>query len=123
MAHDHADVTKHVKAYMYVFGALAGFTILTVAASRLPTATGAGIAIALLIAATKASLVAAIFMHLKWERSKTIWYSLALCGVFFIALMALPVLVTNDHPVQTHAGTWTQLTYHETPATDHATDH
>jgi hypothetical protein len=62
--------------------------------------------VALLIATVKASLVAAIFMHLKWEKSVSIWWTLGICGIFFVALMALPSLTTRDLPALSHHGTW-----------------
>ena len=106
MGDAHADVSKHVKAYLAVFGVLAVFTGLTVVASYLHTSPRMGVAIALLIASIKASLVAAIFMHLKWERGATIWWTLFLCAAFFAALMLLPVLTTSDLPPQVEQGTW-----------------
>ena len=84
MAGAHADISKHVKIYLMVFGALAIGTIITVWASTHDFGGHVNVFIALVIAAVKASLVAAIFMHLKWEKSMWIWYSLALCAVFFV---------------------------------------
>jgi cytochrome c oxidase subunit 4 len=106
MAGAHADVSKHVRAYMAVFGALAVFTVVTVWASTWGLATGLGIGVALLIASVKASLVAAIFMHLKWERSGAIWWTLGLAAVFFAALILLPTLTNSDLPPQVRLGTW-----------------
>lgn len=105
MAESH-DVSRHVKAYMAVFAALAVFTVVTVAVSTLDVTKGLGIGIALAIAATKASLVAAIFMHLKWERSTVIWGTLALCVIFFFVLILVPVLTVSDWPPQVKYGTW-----------------
>lgn len=102
----HSDVSKHVKAYIGVFVALAVFTILTVIASQVHVSTPMHISIALIIAAIKASLVAAIFMHLKWERSASIWWALALCAIFFVVLISLPVLTVAEHPPQAKVGTW-----------------
>lgn len=102
----HADVSKHVKSYMAVFAALAVFTILTVWAATWPTSTPMHIGVAMLIATIKASLVAAIFMHLKWENSGAIWWTLLLTGIFFAALILLPVLTSLDNPPQVRYGTW-----------------
>lgn len=102
----HADISKHIKVYIVVFVALAIATVITVGASRVDFGGHLNVIVALLIAVVKASLVAAIFMHLKWERSMWIWYSLAICAIFFVFLMVLPVLTTNDHPALTHHGTW-----------------
>jgi cytochrome c oxidase subunit IV len=60
----------------------------------------------LVIAAFKASLVAAIFMHLKWEKAPSIWWVLVACAIFFVALIFLPVLTMNDVPPQAHQGMW-----------------
>lgn len=106
MSDAHADISKHVKAYIGVFVALAILTVVTVAASRVDFTHWGNITIALVIAGVKASLVAAIFMHLKWEKAPWIWWVLALAAVFFIFLMALPVLTVNDHPPGVKIGTW-----------------
>lgn len=104
---DHADVSKHVKTYLLVFGALAVGTILTVLAAQIHVSTPAHITIALAIAVVKASLVAAIFMHLKWERSQSIWIALLFCAIFFAALMLLPVLTMEDmNRVGVEYGIW-----------------
>ena len=106
MGDAHADISKHVKAYIRVFTVLAVLTIVTVAASRIHFPGEGNMVVALLIAALKASLVAAIFMHLKWEKAQSIWWVLALCGIFFLALIFLPVLTMNDLPPQVHPGMW-----------------
>ncbi len=93
---DHADISKHVRLYIGVFVALAIATVLTVAASRLHVSTPVHIAVALVIAGIKASLVAMIFMHLKWEQSFPIWAVLGLCAVFFLALLFIPMLSMQD---------------------------
>jgi len=102
----YSDISKHIRVYMMVFAALSAGTIITVAASRFDFGGHLNVVVALAIAVVKASLVAAIFMHLKWERSLWIWYSLALCGVFFACLLALPVITTHDHPALTETKTW-----------------
>ena len=106
MGDAHADISKHVKAYIRVFAALAILTIVTVAASRIHFPGEGNMIVALLIAAFKASLVAAIFMHLKWEKAPSIWWVLAVCAIFFVVLIFLPVLTTNDLPPQAHQGMW-----------------
>ena len=106
MADAHADVSSHIKVYLLVFAALAVGTIITVAASRVDFGGHVNVVVALVIAVVKASLVAAIFMHLKWEKSMWIWYSLGLCAIFFVFLMSLPVLTTHDRPALTENRTW-----------------
>ncbi len=66
---DVHDVKKEVRGYMIVFGSLAFLTILTVLISRLHFGLVGNVAIALLIATFKASLVACFFMHLISERT------------------------------------------------------
>ena len=106
MSDAHADVSKHVKAYIGVFAALAVLTVVTVAISRVHFSGSGNIVVALVIAAFKASLVAAIFMHLKWEKSRSIWWVLAICAVFFAVLIFLPVLSVGELPPQAHHGMW-----------------
>lgn len=106
MADAHADVSKHVRAYLAVFAALATFTVVTIVAAQLHIPHPLNYVVALVIAAIKASMVAAIFMHLKWERAGNIWFVLALCAVFFIVLLLLPVLAVHDLPRQAQYGMW-----------------
>ena len=106
MSDAHADVSKHVRSYIAVFVALAICTVLTVAAANQEFGGSWNIVVALSIAAVKASLVAAIFMHLKWERALWIWVPLAFCAAFFVVLMLLPVLTAQDLPPQVRMGTW-----------------
>ncbi len=110
MSDSHADVSKHVKSYIMVFAALAVLTIVTVLASRVDFGTG-NVAVALAIAVVKASLVATIFMHLKWEKSAWIWFTLVLCAFFFVVLMVIPVLTVNDDPPQAVHYMWDDLGY------------
>lgn len=106
MGDAHADVGKHMRLYIAVFGALAVFTLVTVAASTVDFGGSMNIIIALIIATIKASLVAAIFMHLKWEKSPSIWWMLALCAVFLAALVILPVLTAQNLPAGARVGMW-----------------
>ena len=106
MGHEHTDIRKQVRIYIGVFVALGVLTVLTVAASYVHASAGAHIAIALVIAAIKASLVAAIFMHLKWERGVSIWWTLLFCAIFFTALMMLPVLTAQGLSPGIQEGTW-----------------
>jgi cytochrome c oxidase subunit 4 len=91
MHSDPGEVRKSVRAYMTVFVTLMVFTVLTVAASRFHFAVPIAISIALLIAAMKGSMVAAVFMHLSHEK-KAIYGALLLTLVFFIVLLFIPVL-------------------------------
>ena len=94
--HGHEiDVKKHVRTYVMVFVALAFLTMVTVAVSTLHLTKFAAIAVALLIACVKGSLVACYFMHLISEK-KLIYSVLVLTVVFFAGLMAIPTLTDQD---------------------------
>jgi cytochrome c oxidase subunit 4 len=96
MTSDHAvDIDKHVKVYITVFVALMVLTIITVAISRLHLSVPIAVTVALFVAIVKGSLVAGYFMHLVSEK-KLIYAVLALTVVFFIVLMALPVITHSD---------------------------
>lgn len=88
-AHDHADVDRHVRAALLVFGALLVLTGFTVAAHFLHLPTRVAIALALAIATVKGSLVAAWFMHLISEK-RIIYWMLALAATFFVPLLLFP---------------------------------
>lgn len=101
--HSAEDIQKHVKTYLFVFVALAVLTVITVAVSwlHIPTVWVA-VAVAMLIASVKATLVACYFMHLLSERT-ALFSILILCVIFFIALMLLPVITaTETHSLQSH---------------------
>jgi cytochrome c oxidase subunit 4 len=96
MSSDHAvDIDKHVRVYITVFIALMVLTIITVAVSYLHLSVPLAVTVALFVACVKGGLVAGYFMHLVSEK-KLIYAVLALTVVFFIALMALPVITHNN---------------------------
>ena len=96
MTTDHAaDIDRHVKVYITVFVALMVLTIVTVAISRLHLSVPIAVTVALLVATIKGSLVACYFMHLVSEK-KLIYAVLGLTVVFFIALLALPVVTHSN---------------------------
>ena len=93
---DHAaDIDRHVRIYITVFVALMALTIITVAISRLHLPIPIAVTVALLVAIVKGSLVACYFMHLISEK-RLIYAVLALTAVFFVALLALPVVTVHD---------------------------
>jgi len=96
--HSPEEVRAHVKVYMMVFGALAVLTVVTVGAFYVHLPVGPAIALALLIASVKASLVALFFMHLKGE-VRTIFWTLLLTAVFFIVLITIPLSWYMDGPM------------------------
>jgi len=87
--HSHADVDRHVKAALLVFGSLLVLTGFTVGAYFLHLPTRAAIALALTIATAKGTLVAAWFMHLISEK-KLIYWMLAIAALVFIPLLLFP---------------------------------
>ena len=95
LGHDPADIDKHVRVYITVFVALMVLTVVTVAISYLHLAVPIAVAVALFVATIKGALVAGYFMHLISEK-KLIIAVLALTAVFFVALMALPILTHSN---------------------------
>ena len=95
MHSDPVDIQKSVRSYMTVFVMLMIFTILTVAVSRLQFAVPVAIAVALVIAVMKGSMVAGVFMHLSHEK-RWIYGVLLLTVVFFVFLLLLPVFTSLD---------------------------
>lgn len=93
---DHAaDIDKHVRVYISVFVALMILTIVTVAIASLDLSVPIAITVALIVATIKGSLVACYFMHLLSEK-KFIYLVLTVTVVFFVALMALPILTHSN---------------------------
>jgi cytochrome c oxidase subunit 4 len=90
-AHDHAEVDRHVRAALLVFGSLLVLTAFTVTAWKLHLPHRTAIALALLIAVVKGSLVAAWFMHLISER-KVVYWLLVLTASVFLPLLLFPVI-------------------------------
>ena len=96
-------IQKHVKGYFYVGGLLFVFTVITVALSyvdfdKFLGGHGWNMIIGMIVATFKASLVAAIFMHLKCERA-TIWRFLIFTAIFALGLFLLTWLHEAD-PIQ-----------------------
>jgi cytochrome c oxidase subunit 4 len=96
--HDPAEIDRHVRVYMIVFATLAFLTVVTVGVSYLHLSTVPAIALGLLIASVKASLVACYFMHLISERKLIVWIILSSL-FFFLGVLLGPVVteVNNIH--------------------------
>ena len=92
MASSTEEVRKHLKTYYIVFGSLAVLTVVTVAVTFLELPIAMAIAVAMLIALVKGSLVASFFMHLVSERGIIFWI-LALCVFLFLVLLLVPSLI------------------------------
>jgi len=95
--HEHAhDVSKHVNKYLMVGGVLLLGTLLTVFLSYIDFGSmKANMAVGMLLATVKASLVAAIFMHLSAEK-KLIYRVLIFTAFFVFALFWLTYLHWYD---------------------------
>jgi caa(3)-type oxidase subunit IV len=96
MQSDSEEIKKHVRTYWMIGAALYAFTIITVAVNQVHLAIPLAITIALIVAATKGSMVAAVFMHLNHEKN-WIYGCLILTVAFFIVLLFVPVLTTNNN--------------------------
>jgi cytochrome c oxidase subunit IV len=99
---EHPDhIAHHVRRYLYVFAALIFGTLLTVWASYIHfPSREINIAVALVIASSKAFLVAGFFMHLISEK-KMIYGILGFTAFFFVGLMGLTLWSMGDFPLNT----------------------
>ena len=96
--HPAESFYQHVRRYLCVFVALILGTGFTVWASFINfPSREINIAVALVIACTKACLVAGFFMHLISER-KMIYAIMAFTAFFFVGLMFLTVWSFADFP-------------------------
>ena len=97
MSDEHAaDIDRHVRTYILVFVSLMALTVITVAANfRLHLSVEATIALALVIASIKGSLVACYFMHLISER-KLIYWVLGFTVINFFGMLLIPLLTESD---------------------------
>ena len=112
MHSDQESIRKSIATYWKVGGALFVFTGITVAVNQVHLSVPLAIAVALIIATMKGSMVASIFMHLSHEK-KWIYGSLILTVIGFIVLMTVPGLTIGDNigtpihveaPSAAHAG-------------------
>ena len=94
--HSEADhVRQSIRKYVSIGAALFLFTGITVAVNQVHLAVPFAITVALIIAVTKGSMVASVFMHLSNEK-KWIYGSLLLTVVFFIVLLSVPSFTVMD---------------------------
>ena len=94
MAHDAADIDRHVRTYVMVFASLLVLTGVTVGVYYLHLPVLPAIGLALVIATIKATLVACFFMHLISEKH-LIFAVLLLTVMFFVVLLLLPTLSSD----------------------------
>jgi cytochrome c oxidase subunit 4 len=98
MSNDHDDVSKHIRGYLIIGGTLLIGTVITVLASYVDLGNHhLNIALALVIATVKGSLVALYFMHLISERAM-IYTVLGFTTFFCIGLMFLTLGSYSDFP-------------------------
>jgi len=95
MHSDPAAIKKSVRTYFMVGAALFAGTVITVIANQVHLAIPIAITVALIIAITKGSMVAAVFMHLSDEK-KWIYGALVLTVIGFLVLMAVPMFTMMD---------------------------
>jgi len=95
MHSDPAEVQKSVSGYLRIGALLLVFTVITVAASYFSFGVPAAITVAMIIAAMKGSMVAAVFMHLSHEK-RWIYGSLLLTVIGFVILMLVPMFTVMD---------------------------
>jgi cytochrome c oxidase subunit 4 len=95
MHSDPAAIRKSVRGYLTIGAVLFVGTVITVLANLVELAVPAAITVALIIASIKASLVAAVFMHLSNEK-RWIYGTLLLTVAFFLVLMLVPLLFSMD---------------------------
>lgn len=98
MASEHMtieEVKKHVKTYWVVFGSLLVLTAVTVAISYIHLPFTYAVILALVVASTKASLVALYFMHLISEKT-AIYLTLVLTAVLFVFLIVIPWMFPSE---------------------------
>ena len=102
---DSEHISKHIRIYVGVFIALLIGTVLTVAMYyKHFESVAITVAVALVIATAKASLVAGFFMHLVSEK-RAIYAILAFTAFFFAGMLALIIWSAYDLP---ELSTWSQ---------------
>ena len=95
MHSDHDSIRKSMRTYWMIGGALFVFTVITVLVNQVHLAVPAAITVALIIATTKGSMVAAVFMHLNHER-RWVYGALILTVLGFLVLMSVPMFTQMD---------------------------
>jgi len=96
--HHDDHFSHHIRRYLFVFWALIAGTAFTVWASFIHFGSPSiNIVVALVIACTKAFLVAGYFMHLISEK-KMIYAVLSFTAFFFVGLMARSIWGYHDFP-------------------------
>jgi cytochrome c oxidase subunit 4 len=95
---EHADpqeLKKYIRKALTVFAVLIILTFVTVLVAQVHLGHAGNIIVALVIAALKASLVGAYFMHLIDEK-QLIFAVLIVSAIFFLAMLGLPMFQHLD---------------------------
>jgi cytochrome c oxidase subunit 4 len=107
MADSIEAIQKAKKTYLLVFGALLVGTVLTVLVATVPALDVGGhgfdiydAILGLIIATTKASLVAVIFMHLNHEKKLIYWVFFG--AIFFFFAMGALFALAESSPIFDH---------------------
>ena len=95
MSENVDEIRAHIKLYWKIGAALMVLTVVTVAITFIDFSVPIAIFVALVVAATKGSLVASYFMHLIGER-KWILGTLLLTVLFFLVLIFIPIMGHSD---------------------------
>ncbi len=95
MHSDPEAIRKSVRMYFMIGAALFLGTVITVIVNQVHLAIPFAVTVALIIATTKGSMVAAVFMHLSAEK-KWIYGALVLTVIGFIILMTVPMFTLMD---------------------------
>ena len=90
-----AEIDKRVRQFFIVGASLLVLTGLTVAVAYYDMPVKMAITVALIIATFKASLVAAVFMHLINEK-QLVYGVLILTMIFFAILLVVPIITIMD---------------------------
>ena len=89
------EVKKHTRIYWVIFSSLLLLTGVTVGISYIHLPFTYAVILALVVASTKASLVALYFMHLISEKA-VIYFTLALTAFFFVFFIIIPWFIPWD---------------------------
>ena len=96
-AHHGLGHVVPVKILLATFGALMVFTIATVAATKVNFGYTFNLAIAMAIAAVKATIVVLFFMHLRWDKR---FHSVVLIGGLLAAVLFVGFALMDSNQYQ-----------------------
>jgi caa(3)-type oxidase subunit IV len=99
MADDHAHAGPNFKAYMMIFYILCVCTALSFVVNFFLGHGHTSAAIIMAVAVVKATLVATIFMHLKWDFSKVYCIIVPVC----IVTLMMVIILSIDQTLAWHA--------------------